>query len=65
MNELIGYKAPFYYCKEHPKFENIHLVEVETHLLHSKEHAQENPDISSYYNRDMEIQSKKDSIYAN
>lgn len=37
MDELIGYKVPFYYCKEHPKFENIHKEEVIDHLHHHKE----------------------------
>jgi hypothetical protein len=58
LNPKIKQKGSFYYCKTHPKFESIHLEVVETHLLYSKEHSQEHPDILSYYNRDMEIQSK-------
>jgi len=34
---LIGYRAPFYYCKEHLKFENIHKEEVIDHIQHHKE----------------------------
>jgi hypothetical protein len=64
LNSKIEQKGSIYYCKEHPKFENIYL-EVENHLRYSNEHAQENPDIPSYYNRDMEIPSRKDSLYAN
>ena len=37
MDELIGYKAPFYYCKEHPKFENIYKEGVIDHINHHKE----------------------------
>ena len=58
LNPKIGMNGSIYYCKKHPKFENICLEEVEKHLLYSKEHSQEHPDILSYYNRDMEIQSK-------
>ncbi len=62
LNPKIGKKGSIYYCKTHPKFESIHLEVVENHLLYSKEHSQEHPNISSYYNRDMEIQSKKDNL---
>ncbi|HET7283939.1 MAG TPA: hypothetical protein VFI70_04570, partial [Nitrososphaeraceae archaeon] len=45
LNSNIGKKGLLYYCKEHPKFENRHPEEIENHLLYSKDHAQENPDI--------------------
>ncbi len=37
MGELIGYKAPFYHCKKHLKFENIYKEEVIHHIHHYKE----------------------------
>ena len=59
LNPEIGKKGSLYYCKEHPKIENINLEEIENHLRHSKEHSQENPDITSYHNKSMEILSGK------
>ncbi len=38
LNPLIGKKGSIYHCKEHPKFQNIHIEEVEHHSLYSKEH---------------------------
>ena len=38
-NRLIGYKAPYYYCKEHPKFINIHSETIEHHLKFSNDHT--------------------------
>ncbi|HEY6536548.1 MAG TPA: hypothetical protein VIY08_12235 [Candidatus Nitrosocosmicus sp.] len=37
IDELIGYKALFYYCKEHPEFENIYKKEVIHHIHYYKE----------------------------
>ncbi|MGN6346421.1 MAG: hypothetical protein ACTHKC_10400 [Candidatus Nitrosocosmicus sp.] len=34
----IGHKHPFYYCKEHPKFQNINLEVIERHLILTKDH---------------------------
>jgi hypothetical protein len=51
LNSKIGQKGSLYYCKKHPKFESIYPKEVEHHLRYSNEHAQENPDIPSYYKR--------------
>ncbi len=34
MDNLIGYREPFYYSKEHPKVENIHIEAIEaTHIV--------------------------------
>ena len=38
MNDLIGFRAPFYYCREHPDVENTHKEEIERHILYSKVH---------------------------
>ncbi len=38
INPMIRSTGQFYYCDEHPEFENIHL---EDHLLYSKGHFQE------------------------
>ena len=35
---LIGYRAPFYYCKEHPKVENIYRETIEQNILYSAVH---------------------------
>ncbi len=35
---LIGYREPFYYCKEHPKIQNINYESILLHLMHSKDH---------------------------
>lgn len=35
----IGYKNPFYYCKQHPKVQNIHFDEIKRHLELSKDHS--------------------------
>jgi hypothetical protein len=37
-DSLIGYRAPFYYCKEHPKVENIYKETIEQHILYSIVH---------------------------
>ncbi len=63
LNPRIGRKGSLYNCKEHPKFQNIHIEEVEHHLRYSKEHSQDNPTaIPSYYNRDIQIPDMKDSL---
>lgn len=38
VDHLIIYKKPFYYCKQHPNVQNIHLEEIEHHIQYSKEH---------------------------
>jgi hypothetical protein len=30
---------PFYYCKGHPKFQNIHLEVIKSHLILAKDHV--------------------------
>ncbi|HEY6536191.1 MAG TPA: hypothetical protein VIY08_10435 [Candidatus Nitrosocosmicus sp.] len=35
---LIGYGAPYYYCREHLDVENVHKEEIERHILYSKVH---------------------------
>ena len=37
-DSLIGFREPFYYCKEHPKVENIYRETIEQHILYSKDH---------------------------
>jgi hypothetical protein len=37
-DNLIGYREPFYYSKEHPKVENIHREAIEQHILYSTSH---------------------------
>ena len=37
-NALIGYKKPFYYCKDYPDVENINKEEIEKHIAYSKVH---------------------------
>jgi hypothetical protein len=32
-DSLIGYRKPFYYCKEHPDVENIHRETIEQHIF--------------------------------
>ena len=34
----IGHSHPFYYCKEHPKFQNINYEEIKRHIQYSKVH---------------------------
>lgn len=34
----IGYREPYYYCKECPKVQNINPEETENHFLYSKAH---------------------------
>ena len=34
----IRFNHPFYYCKEHPKVQNIHLESISHHLEFSKDH---------------------------
>jgi len=34
----IGYKEPLFYCKEHPKVQNINYEEIKHHMQYSKEH---------------------------
>ena len=34
----IIHNHPFYYCKEHPKFQNIHLEVIESNLILAKDH---------------------------
>ena len=34
----MGYKEPFYYCKECPRVQNINHEEIKNHLLYSKVH---------------------------
>jgi hypothetical protein len=34
----IAHSHPFYYCKDHPKFENIHLEVIESHLILANDH---------------------------
>ena len=34
----IKHNHPFYYCVEHPKFENINLEVIESHLILAKDH---------------------------
>ena len=38
-DHLIGFKKPFYYCKQHPDVQNIHREEIEHHIKYSKEHG--------------------------
>jgi hypothetical protein len=38
----IGHNHPFYHCKEHPEYHNIHLKVIENHLILSKDHKKEN-----------------------
>lgn len=35
---VIGFREPFYYCKECPKVQNINHKEIKNHLLYSKVH---------------------------
>jgi len=37
-DSLIGYRAPFYYCKEHPKVVNIYRETIEHHILYAAVH---------------------------
>jgi hypothetical protein len=38
----IKHSHPFYCCKEHPKFENIYLEVIESHIILAKDHKYEN-----------------------
>jgi hypothetical protein len=37
-NPMVGYREPFYFCKQHPNVKNIHPEEIKHHLQYSKEH---------------------------
>ena len=37
-DSLIGYRKPFYFCKEHPGVENIYRETIEQHILYSTVH---------------------------
>lgn len=41
-NPEIGYKEPFYYCKKHPKIENIQYKEIVDHIQRSSLHTRIN-----------------------
>jgi hypothetical protein len=34
----IVHNHPFYYCIDHPKFHDIHLEVIESHLIIAKDH---------------------------
>jgi len=38
----IGHNHPFYFCKDHPKVQNIHSETIEYHLLYQVDHRGEN-----------------------
>ena len=38
LNPTIGYKKPFYYCKECPKVQNIHYESILHHIQYSTAH---------------------------
>jgi hypothetical protein len=38
----IGLNHPFYYCIDHPKFQNVNLEVIENHLILAKDHKIEN-----------------------
>lgn len=38
----IKHNHPFYYCKEHPQVQNIHLEVIESHLILANYHKIEN-----------------------
>ena len=42
LDSRIIHNYPFYYCKDHPKFENINLEVIESHLILAKDHKKEN-----------------------
>ena len=35
LEPTIGYAKPFYYCKEHPKVQNINHEEIKNHIQYS------------------------------
>jgi hypothetical protein len=39
IDRMIGFREPFWYCKQHPNVQNIHREEIEHHIQYSKEHA--------------------------
>jgi hypothetical protein len=39
-NPMIKKQGRFYYCRQHPKIQNIYLEVIEDHLKYSKEHLQ-------------------------
>jgi hypothetical protein len=39
-NDLIGFRKPFYYCKEHPSVQFIDCNEIIDHLRYSMVHQQ-------------------------
>jgi hypothetical protein len=41
VDHQIKHNHPFYYCKEHPKFQNISLKSISHHLELSTDHRQE------------------------
>ena len=41
MDQMIGFREPFWYCKQHPHVQNIHREEIEHHIQYSKEHVGE------------------------
>lgn len=38
LEPMIEYTKPFYYCKQHPKVQNINHEEIKNHIQYSKEH---------------------------
>ncbi|MGD9673850.1 MAG: AAA family ATPase [Candidatus Nitrosocosmicus sp.] len=43
-NPEIGFKNPFYFCKQHPQIENIHIDEIIDHRKVSKLHTKKDED---------------------
>jgi hypothetical protein len=38
-DQMIGFREPFWYCKQHPHVQNIHREEIEHHIQYSTEHC--------------------------
>lgn len=41
IDHIIGFREPFYHCKQHPHVQNIHREEIEHHIQYSREHIGE------------------------
>ena len=39
IESMIGFREPFWYCKQHPPVQNIHREEIEHHIQYSTEHC--------------------------
>jgi hypothetical protein len=37
-DQMMGFREPYWYCKQHPHVQNIHQEEIEHHIQYTREH---------------------------